>query len=165
MRDRRMDGQTDGVKPVYPPTTSLCGGYNYLKCHSNIPGTMELISWFIFKHNLGQLNHGSLHHYITSHKTYTVWCVCFGMVTEKFLVHYSDVVIKSPMPSQITSLTIVYSTIYSGTDQRKHKSSASLAFVRGIHWWPVNSPQKGPVTWKMFPFDDVIMGFMWSIYP
>ena len=46
---------------------------------------------------------------------------------------------------------------YSGADQRKHQSSASLAFVRGIHRWPVNSPHKGPVTRKMFPFDDVIM--------
>ena len=44
-----------------------------------------------------------------------------------------------------------------GTDQRKHQSSALLAFVRGIHRWPVNSPHKGPVTRKMFPFDDVIM--------
>ena len=61
------------------------------------------------------------------------------------------------MASQITSLTIVYSTVYSGADQRKHQSSASLSFVRGIHRWPVNSPHKGPVTWKMFPFNDVIM--------
>ena len=59
--------------------------------------------------------------------------------------------------SQINSLTIVYSTVYSGADQRKHQSSASLAFVRGIHRWPVNSPYKWPVTRKMFPFDDVIM--------
>ena len=59
--------------------------------------------------------------------------------------------------SQITSLTIVYSTVYSDADQRKHQSSASLAFVRGIHRWPVNSPHKGPVTRKMFPFDHVIM--------
>ena len=59
--------------------------------------------------------------------------------------------------SQITSLTIVYSTVYSGSDQRKHQSSASLAFVWGIHRWPVNSPHKGPVTRKKFPFDDVIM--------
>ena len=41
--------------------------------------------------------------------------------------------------------------------QTKHQSSAWLAFVRGIHWWPVNYPHKGPVTRKMFPFDDVIM--------
>ena len=61
------------------------------------------------------------------------------------------------MPSQITSLTIVYPTVYSGADQRKHQSSASLAFVRGIHRGPVNSPHKGLVTRKMFPFDDIIM--------
>ena len=63
--------------------------------------------------------------------------------------HYNDVI--------ISSLAIVYSTVYSAADHRKHQSSASLAFVRGIHRWPVNSPHKGPVTRKMFPFDDVIM--------
>ena len=50
------------------------------------------------------------------------------------------------------------SIVYSGANQRKHQSSASLAFVRGIHRWPVNSPHKGAVTRKMFPFDDIIMG-------
>ena len=63
----------------------------------------------------------------------------------------------SAIASQITSLTIVYSIVYSDADQRKHQSSASLAFVRGIHRGPVNSPHKWPVTRKMFPFDDVIM--------
>ena len=63
----------------------------------------------------------------------------------------------STMASHIASLTIVYSILYSGVDQRKHQNSASLAFVRGIHRRPVNSPHKGPVTRKMFPFDDVIM--------
>ena len=70
--------------------------------------------------------------------------------------NYCDV-IMSTMESQITSLTIVYSTVYSGSDRRKHQSSASLAFVRGIHRWPPNSPHKGPVTRKMLQFDDVIM--------
>ena len=60
--------------------------------------------------------------------------------------HYNDV-IMSVMASQITSLTIVYSTVYSSTGERKHQSST----------WPANSPHKGPVTRKMFPFDDVIM--------
>ena len=72
------------------------------------------------------------------------------------LLRYNDVIMRA-MASQITSLTIVYSTVYSGADQRKHQSSASLAFVRGIHRWPVNSPHKGPVTRKTFPFDDVFM--------
>ena len=76
--------------------------------------------------------------------------------------HYNDVIMGA-ISSQITSLTIVYSTVYSGEDQRKFQSSASLAFVRGIHRWPVNFPHKGPVTRKMFSYDDVIMGwwFLW----
>ena len=61
----------------------------------------------------------------------------------------------------IPSLSTVCSTIYSGADQRKHQSSASLAFVRGIHRWAVISPHKWPVTRKMFPFDDVIK--LWFI--
>ena len=71
-------------------------------------------------------------------------------------LHYGDVVMGT-VASQITSLTIVYSTVYSGADQRKHQSSSSQAFVRGIHRGPVNSPHKWPVTRKMFPFNDVIM--------
>ena len=59
--------------------------------------------------------------------------------------------------SQITSLTIVYWIVYSDADQRKHQSSASLAFLRGIHRGQVNSPHKWPVMRKMFLFDDVIM--------
>ena len=61
------------------------------------------------------------------------------------------------MASQITSLTIVYSTVYSWADQSKNQSSASLALVRGIHRWPVNSTHKWPVTRNMFPFHDVTM--------
>ena len=72
------------------------------------------------------------------------------------IIHYSDI-IMSTMASQTTSLAIVYLIVCSGADQRKHQSSTSLAFVRGIHRGPVNSPHKGPVTHKMFPFDDVIM--------
>ena len=52
----------------------------------------------------------------------------------------------------------LYSAVYSDADQRKHQSSASLAFVRGIHQGPVNSRHKWPVTRKMFRFDDVIIG-------
>ena len=64
------------------------------------------------------------------------------------------------MASQIISLTIVYSTDYTGADQRKYQGPASLAFVRGIHLRPGNSPHKGPVTRQTFPFDDVIMIIM-----
>ena len=71
-------------------------------------------------------------------------------------LHYDDV-IMTMLASQITSLAVVYSIVYSGVNQRKHQSSASLAFVREIHRGPVNFPHKWPVTRKMFPFDDVIM--------
>ena len=70
--------------------------------------------------------------------------------------HYNDV-IMSALGYQITSLTSVYSTVYLDPDERKHQSSVSLAFVRGIHRRPVISPHKGSLTQKMFPFDDVIL--------
>ena len=73
------------------------------------------------------------------------------------LIHYGDVIMGA-IASQITSLTIVYPTVYSDTDQRKHQSSASLAFVRGNFTgdrWIF--PAQRPVTRRMFPLDDVIM--------
>ena len=75
----------------------------------------------------------------------------------KYTLNHYDDVIMTMLASQITSLTVVYSIVYSGVNQRKHQSSASLAFVREIHRGPVNFPHKWPVTRKMFPFDDVIM--------
>ena len=63
------------------------------------------------------------------------------------------------MASQTTSLAIIYLTVYSDADQRKRQSSTSLAFVRGIHRWPVNSSLKRPVTRKMFLFDDASLAY------
>ena len=71
-------------------------------------------------------------------------------------MHYDDLIMGT-MASQITSLTIVCSTVSSDPDQRKHQSSVTLAFVWGMHQWLVNSPHKWPVMRKMFQFDDVIM--------
>ena len=79
-----------------------------------------------------------------------------GFSSQRTRNNYNDVIMGATA-SQITSLTIVYSTVYTGADQSKHQSSASLAFVWGIHRGPVNSPHKWPVTRKMFLFDDVIM--------
>ena len=111
------------------------------------------------------------------HLSLCLFIIVADVLSPKSCDEWVDVIMGA-MPSQITSLTIVYSTVYSGADQRKHQingwvkhggggcqdldqrkhqSSASLTFVRGIHRWPVNSPHKGPVTRKMFPFDDVIM--------
>ena len=120
------------------------------------------------------LYHGNFWH---SDALYALRVFCMGnhrslvvpfRVSNQTVVHYDDV-IMSTIASQITSPTIVYSTIYSGADQSKHQSSASLAFVWGIHRGPVNSPHKWPVTRKMFPFDDVIMDFCiflaWTSFP
>ena len=67
--------------------------------------------------------------------------------------HLRDVIMSS-MASQIPGVSVVCSTICSGVDK---KTSKSLAFVREIHQWQVDSRHKGPITRKMFPFDDVIM--------
>ena len=77
-----------------------------------------------------------------------VTCFHYVILDVPHRSHYNDVIMGA-IASQITSLTIVYSIVYSDADQRKHQSSAS----RG----PVNSPHKWPVTRKMFPFADVIM--------
>ena len=82
--------------------------------------------------------------------------ICSGLSSYFPRIHYNDVIMGA-IASQITSLTTVYSFVYSEIDQRKYQRSASLAFVRGIHRGPVNSPHKWPATRKMFPFDDVIM--------
>ena len=83
------------------------------------------------------------------------WCI-YMVIAGLAITHYS-VVIMSAMTSQITDVSIVSSTVGSGADQRKHQSSVPLAFVRRIHRWPVDSPHKGPVMMKRFPFDNVIM--------
>ena len=72
------------------------------------------------------------------------------------ILHFSDIIL-SAMTSQITRVSTVCPTVCPSADQRLPQSSASLVFVWEIHWWSVDSPHKGPVIRKMFPFDDVIM--------
>ena len=91
--------------------------------------------------------------------TYTQCSGCY--VNNIFMInhlHYDDVTM-SKMASEITSVSIVYWNICSNVDQRKRQSSASLAFGGAIHRWPGNYSHKGPVTRKIFPFDDVLMRF------
>ena len=90
--------------------------------------------------------------------SYDIRVIALGFNIDNKLFHYSDVVMGT-MASQISSLAIVYANAYSVADQRKHQSSTSLAFVQGIHRWPVNSPHKWPVTRKMCQFDDGIMSY------
>ena len=106
-------------------------------------------------------NRGLYLRHDSRHGIYYVWEHFLGAETfyssiETKASHYNDA-IMSAMVSLIPSLTVVYSPFIQCVDQRIHQSSASLAFERGIHWWPVNSPHKGPVTRKMLPFDDVII--------
>ena len=71
------------------------------------------------------------------------WLLIMGKLQTHNYKHYGDVIMGTTA-SQITSLTIVYSTVYSGADQRKHQSSASLAFVLGIRrdrWIPRTNGQ------------------------
>ena len=77
------------------------------------------------------------------------------------LQHYN--VIMGAMVSQITGVSFICSAVC--LDEIKHQSSASLAFVRGIHRWPLDSHHKGPVRWTTFPFDDVIMTIDWLFLP
>ena len=70
------------------------------------------------------------------------------------LNHFSDVIMGA-VASKITGVSMVCSTVCSGADLRKHHSSAPQSFVTGIHRRPVNSPHKGPVMRKNFPFDDI----------
>ena len=118
--------------------------------HTTIKYSLCFIAWLI---TLDLSLHGALVAFFFS------WCRFIANNVPVCLLewHYSEFIMRT-MAWQITSLTIVYSTIYSRACQRKHQSSASLASVWGIHRWPMNSPHKGPVTRKMFPFDDVIRG-------
>ena len=127
--------------------------------HINIYNTSCYCSWIIQFACWGYcsivINNNYHTHNIQLHHKPTQSMVNVN-ATQSISFHYNDVKM-SAIASQITSLTIVCSTVYSGADQRWHQSSASLAFVSGIHRWPVNSPHKWPLTRKMLPFDYFIM--------
>ena len=118
----------------------------------------ELISsWYNLWHNIGSSRLKHVYWFRTVQSSFFIVWILYACsirsslsigVDQIFCEHYSDVIMGT-IASQITSFTIVYSTVYSDADQRKHQSSASLAFVRGIHRGPVNSPHKWPVTRKM----------------
>ena len=85
--------------------------------------------WFIVNLILGKKLQWNLYQYAI---IFIQESASESVVGEIAVIHYDDVIMGT-MASQITSLTIVYSTVYSEANQRKHQSSASLAFVRGIH--------------------------------
>ena len=139
------------------------GSINQLLC---VPGIFLYVLWII-----KCLCIGIQENFLVKSKIFAEYGIVINPCTadpgywEKHFDHYSGVIMGA-MASQITSLTIIiiHSTVYSG-DQRKHQSSASLAFVRGIHRWPVNSPHKWPVTRKMFPFFLCYHDYIFTINP
>ena len=83
--------------------------------------------WYIW-----QMLHAIISRFLIQYNACLSWSDPSVESHRKSSIHYGGV-IMSATASQITSFKIVYSTVYSGTDQRKHQSSASLAFVWGIH--------------------------------
>ena len=106
------------------------GGNNCDKLFSHIPSCLQIgfchwFQWLDLFLSRRRTNPGR-HHLQYPHTIYTLL----------FFYHY-NYVIMSAMASQITSLTIVYSTFFQGANRRKHQGSASLAFERGIYGWPL----------------------------
>ena len=135
--------------------------YNNITSSCEITRQMTLyvsgISWKMQMTNANNMGINALIQTYSDHKGHQSmeWFSlgCFNWTISNHRVQcYGDLycdVIMGTMASLIASLTVVHSTVYSGADQTKHQSSASLAFVQGIHWWPVNSPHKWPVTRRM----------------
>ena len=111
----------------------------------------------VFYHLKAISAHFRLSYWKTLTRLSNLWPFGKSVSVQRLLSSHYDDVIMTMLASQITSLPVVCSIVYSDVNQRKHQSSASLAFVREIHRGPVNFPHKWPVTRKMFPFDDVIM--------
>ena len=132
--------------------TSVEGHIHSAWCRRHFPIMVSTATYIVIKQYRHMCPLVSKKYYVRAPFLNNWW-----YITQLF-IHYDDVIMSS-RASQITSVSIVCSIVCSGADQRKHQSSASLAFVRGIHRWLVNSPHKGPVKRKMFPFDDVIIKF------
>ena len=95
---------------------------------------------------------------LTRFKRWRVNCVpwiCINVETCRSLCCDSLYLYNSLGPLCQHKMCVVVQIIHAA--QRKHQSSPSLGFVKGIHRCPVNSPHKGPVTRKLFPSEDVII--------
>ena len=122
------------IKPLLGGTLAYISLYiaystNYAQIH-----VCSVSLWFGFKRFTLPWHHNGRDG-ISNHQPRG--CLLYDLASKDYTHHYRDIIMGA-MAFQITSLAVVYSTIYSGADQRKHKSSAS----------PVNYPHKGPVTRK-----------------
>ena len=108
-----------------------------------------MVSNFITYANVGPSRPNTVNNFLLNHEWFIHLLTNINMLKIDYSLHYVDV-IMGVIASEITSLTIVYSAVYSEADQRKNQIPASLAFVRGVHRGPVNSPHKWPVARKCF---------------
>ena len=140
------------------PTHFLSDNFLYLKGNMklSIQGS-EIFIWykFLYKGDYNfdvtisriRFSHSSFidkdHCYTQRHSVLLECCLDYERVSARVTTrdYYTDVIMNM-MAYLITSVSIVCSTVCSGTDQRKHQSSASRAFGTGIHWWPIDSPTK-----------------------
>ena len=116
---------------------------------NSCPKLCYVRAWGHLKSDKEQVSRGGTNNYIPQYLWDVITCPC---------PHYSDV-IMSAMLTQTPGVSIVYSTVFTGVDQRKHLSSVSLTFVKGIHYLLVigKFPTGRASNVEMFPFDDVIM--------
>ena len=115
---------------------------------SHQPLNLDMCTLSCYHHQINSMNQQPLFR-VRSWNNGMCCMPCYILIENNLQKHY-DYVIMGANASQITSLTIVYSIVYSGADQSKHQSSASLAFVRGIHggrWIPRT---KGQLRGKCF---------------
>ena len=129
-----------------PPPRVSDSGMHHCACVTHVPWCMP-----------GSLTSGSGNPKIVIHGNSCI--ILYISITQS---QYHDCRWPGDTRSQVIS-SISIDTV-SGADQRKHQSSASLAFLLGIHRWPLNSLHKWPVMWKMLPLDDVIMSIMFGSY-
>ena len=139
-----VDRYLPSLESFYPPWVACIDLPQSRCCRFSV----SFIDEIIFQHkNTATIKVSQLSH---SHPNKeVVWSCNARALMERQMTHYVDVIMTT-MASQITSLTVVYSTAYSDADQRKHQSSASLAFVWGLHrdrWIPRT---KGQLRGKCF---------------
>ena len=96
---------------------------------------------------------------LQQHGAWLQSCLCFLCIFLGYNWHYNDVKLTSRSLKSRT-IRLFFLTAYANPYQSPHY----WPFVRGVHWWPMNSPHKGPVTRKKLACDDVIMNFDYVVY-
>ena len=136
-------------KGIYSSYFFLIQKFSFKKMYLN----MSSAKWWPFCLCLNVLNKCWLSQSLPANKVPSDWQRQQASHQQRFYwrisrLHYNDVIMGAKL-SLITDVLIVYSTVCSGEDQRKHQRSAVLAFSRG-NWWLVNFPQEGQERTRIF---------------